>query len=324
MTSHGDPNFPSDLDIHPLLDASASSDSRFDSCAQREAIESYGIAGRIWEASHAMLAYLDSSSQPQLEFDPPAFTHECPRTPVLAIELGSGNGFLATHLSKWLQPDYDLLVATDLPEVCPLLDANLSGSAAVLVRPLAWGSSDQATSVLSDLSTFASSEDGREVLPRQPTHILCSDLIYFPALLAPLLRSLLHLTSIPTPAPDLTDSRSPPLVIISYKIRSLAKETPFWHAFGLFFEFSPVLSRTRRNDQGSSSQEQVEESWVKFSPGDDLDETFVFIAKRKRESLLWKIPEEDSALLAGVGADGTSSPKSDDQFEQLLLMGMDV
>ncbi|THU75270.1 hypothetical protein K435DRAFT_881209, partial [Dendrothele bispora CBS 962.96] len=43
-------------------------------------------------------------------------------------------------------------------------------------------------------------------------------------------------------------------IIISYKIRSLSKETPFWSAFGLWFSFEPVLVRpTSRTAQGSSS-----------------------------------------------------------------------
>ena len=43
-----DPNFPLDLNIHPLLDATSDTDIRFDCKAQEGAIRTYGIAGRIW------------------------------------------------------------------------------------------------------------------------------------------------------------------------------------------------------------------------------------------------------------------------------------
>jgi hypothetical protein len=120
--------------------------------------------------------------------------------------------------------------------------------------------------------------------------------VYFPELLAPLLRSLIQLTSSP-PAPE---------VIISYKIRSLAKETPFWCAFGLWFEYSPVHERKKHG-------------WIRF--GAELD-LFVFCAKRRSESYLWTVPEDNVALLAGSGAWGTEERKCDDTFELLLLMGM--
>lgn len=111
-------------------------------------------------------------------------------------------------------------------------------------------------------------------------------------------------------------------MIISYKVRSLPKETPFWSAFGLWFKFVPVLARSRRF--GDSSSVTPEESYTRFSPGDPADEMFVFVATRRPESLAWLIPEDDTSLLGGVGACGSASRKWDDQFEQLLLMGMDV
>ncbi|KAI0719402.1 putative methyltransferase-domain-containing protein [Cerioporus squamosus] len=323
MSSGGDPNFPADLDIHPLVNLSSDTDARFDSTAQEGAIRTYGIAGRIWEASHAMLAYLDPSSEPTLEFDPPPFTRTSSRTrapctaehPITALELGSGTGFVAARVAGWMRPDLDLLVVTDLPEVCPLLETNLRTCPAVRVRPLAWGSREHSSAILQDLSLLAPS--GRRL-----THILCSDLIYFPALLAPLLRSLLHLTSPPSGADGAWSS---PSVIISYKIRSLAKETPFWNAFGLWFDFAPVLVHRRKTGSDALADAiDREESWERFFPGDLADEMFVLVATRRSESRTWRIPEEDTTLLSGVGAHGTDVAKSDDQFEQLLLMGLDV
>ena len=90
-------------------------------------------------------------------------------------------------------------------------------------------------------------------------------------------------------------------------MRSLVKETAFWNAFGLWFAFEPALART---DAG----------WARF--GEDA-EAYVFCAKRRPESLAWSIPENDVALLAGQGARGTSTNKSDDTFELLLLMDLE-
>lgn len=144
--------------------------------------------------------------------------------------------------------------------------------------------------------------------------------MYFPELLAPLLRSLLHLTSPPLVNPS---DANPPIVIISYKIRSLVKETPFWSAFGLWFKFTPVLSR-RKLPMNGNPPPNVADEWVKFSPGSKDDEMFVLIATRRPESFSWTIPDGDQALLTGIGAYGSNSAKSDEQFEQLLLMGMDL
>jgi len=110
--------------------------------------------------------------------------------------------------------------------------------------------------------------------------------IYFPELLAPLLRSLLHLTS-------LLPRELTPSLIISYKIRSLVKESSFWSAFGLWFHFWPVLIRDKSNDG----------EWRRF--GSDLDDTtFLFVAHRRAESFDWEIPALDDELLGGVGAHG--------------------
>ena len=126
--------------------------------------------------------------------------------------------------------------------------------------------------------------------------------IYFPELLAPLLRSLLHLTS-------LLPRETTPSLIISYKIRSLAKESSFWSAFGLWFKFRPVLIRDRSGDS----------EWRRF--GYDFDDTtFLFVAHRRVESFDWEIPALDDELLGGVGAHGKNSRKGDDAFENLLIM----
>jgi len=129
--------------------------------------------------------------------------------------------------------------------------------------------------------------------------------VYFPELFAPLLRTLLHLT---TPGLAVAD----PHIVISYKMRSLTMETPFWSAFGLWFTFAPVLVRTRAGDS----------SWERISARGN-EEVFVFSARRRPESFSWSVPEDDAALLEGVGGWGTQERKSDDVFELLLLMNVE-
>lgn len=295
-SSAQNPNFPDFLDIQPSRTPNNFLEphlqNTFGARAQEDAIQRYGIAGRVWEAAYALLHYIQPMSS-EFEFDPPFISSLDPH-PLTMIELGSGSGIVAAAIGGKLPSKDDLIIATDLPEVCPLLRTNLCSGPVLTVRPLAWGNVQHA----SDISSEFFNKD------RRLTHIICSDLVYFPDLLAPLLRSLIHLTSPPFTAPS-------PRIIISYKIRSLPKETPFWSAFGLWFEFSPLL--TRANGQ----------TWERFGSSLFEDTIFVFVAHRKPQSYQWHLPSDDSDLLNGIGAWGTVSQKGDDTFESLLLMAMD-
>jgi hypothetical protein len=62
--------------------------------------------------------------------------------------------------------------------------------------------------------------------------------------------------------------------------------------------------------------------WERFGVGGD-GEVFVFTARRRPESFAWPAPEDDAALLEGVGTWGTQDRKGDDTFELFLLMGVD-
>lgn len=263
-----------------------------------------------------MTSYIDHPST--WEFDPPLIDKHLAAHKQVFLELGSGTGIVAAKLAQAVASSgRDVVIATDLPEVCPLLEKNLfvtpqgdsANTQATLVRPLSWGSYDHAIDIVQELK-FVDDTSGHE--HGCVTHIICSDLVYFPELLAPLLRTLLHLTS----PPSISIFELQPRVIISYKIRSLSKETPFWSAFGLWFSFEPVIAR--RIDANSLSE------WQRFGSdlGGDGDLAFIFVARRRPESLNWTIPSEDVDLLGGVGARGTCSKKSDETFETLLLMGL--
>lgn len=130
---------------------------------------------------------------------------------------------------------------------------------------------------------------------------------------------MLHVTSPPFTSPH--DASQYPRVVISYKIRSLAKETPFWSAFGLWFSFEPVLARCRTRPK--NLQEDIDNSWARFGSPENSD-TFIFIGSRRPESFGWDVPSKDQDLLSGVGARGTNDQKYDSTFEELLLMQLEV
>lgn len=213
----------------------------------------FGIAGRTWEAAYLLRDYCRPPRAGGAIFDPPcplvnreplAPTEPAKRKrPRTIVEVGSGTGFLSLAIAPYLATESShaqtTLVMTDLDNVCPLLEENLaraekrwSGSKAsdvpesqpprVLVRPLPWG--DQAS------FRRMTDEDGL-----YPDVILASDLIYFEFLYAPLLRTLIALTE---PVSAATES---PVVLFSYKVRSLTREEPFWRAFGED-ERSPLIT----------------------------------------------------------------------------------
>lgn len=243
-----------------------------------------------------MLFYVRSPLE--FTFDPPFLATTSPRT---ILELGSGTGVVAAAVARVVDQREDLVIATDLPEVCPLLDKNLRTSPNTLVRPLAWGDENTERELASELFSGLN--------PRTLTYIICSDLVYFPELFAPLLRSLIQLTSSMF-VRDLKQTK----VIIFHKVRSLVKEAPFWSAFGLWFDFTPILVKMK--DQGT-------EDWRRFDE-DTGDILLAFVARRRTESFKWQVPADNRALLAGLGAWDNDKEKGDDSFESLLLMSLET
>ena len=122
-------------------------------------------------------------------FDPPflADPGEDAQHPTI-LELGSGTGVVAAQIFERLSSRRCRIIATDLPEVCPLLEKNLSqyitGSYSLaptlLVRPLAWGNQDHARAILKELASGSHDiEPSSHSGPASTilTHIICSDLV---------------------------------------------------------------------------------------------------------------------------------------------------
>jgi methylase of polypeptide subunit release factors len=108
-----------------------------------------------------------------LEFDEP-FVFPETKEALTILELGSGTGIVASTLFATLATTgRHILYATDLPEVCPLLEENLRsemacGSSQLAVRPLRWGSSKHAEAIAAELDS------------KRLTYIICSDLVCVP------------------------------------------------------------------------------------------------------------------------------------------------
>lgn len=161
------------------------------------------------------MLYLEES--PYLEFDPPSPFTLFPASPSTLnmsqsfriIELGSGTGIvglkLAEHLARMRAGSAidqaaglrgctlsgDLVILTDLDDVCPLLEENLDGrrlqiygetrdglthsqDVTVEVRPLAWGNYQQASVIIEGIMDKYLKTD-HSLMP--VTHIVCSDLV---------------------------------------------------------------------------------------------------------------------------------------------------
>lgn len=157
--------------------------------------------------------------------------------------------------------------------------------AEVLVRALPWGDVPAVETLRAEL--------GREV-----THILCSDLVYFPVLYPPLVATLLALT----------DTETEVEVIIAYKTRNLYKESPFWDMLGEEFVMEPVCVRRVGGGEGDGVEGGVggkdgeeEAKWERFGKEEGVG---VMVCRRKKRG------ERD-----GVG-------KREVGFEDLVLLGM--
>ncbi|UZJ53540.1 hypothetical protein CBS101457_002860 [Exobasidium rhododendri] len=329
-----DPNFPEGgLAITPSFVKYAVYDKDGDHGWQQdtqEDIESFGIAGRVWEAAYVLTKYLSfpGTVNGGSSFDPPCSlfdTTDYGRQQHNVLELGAGVGVAGIHLALEVGKrakaalergetvdSSTRLILTDLENVLPLLSRNVkrakldddtkstSQYVNVDVRELAWGSRANVDSIENELrlspspsSSSSSSTTTTTTPPQAITHIVCSDLVYFPELLAPLLQTLLYLTR----------GQEAIEVIIGYKLRSYSKEEPFWKAFGVWFDFAPVLFKEDKTEWRRFGSRAVDCN--QHLPGNEdgeaaaEDEMFVFVAQRKASTFDCVAPIEDERLLGG-------------------------
>ena len=81
----------------------------------------------------------------------------------VVVELGAGTG--AAGLTLAAAHPHARVVLTDLPDVCPLLQANARGYSGVGVRPLSWGCAAHAQALQAELGLAPIS------------CVICSDLV---------------------------------------------------------------------------------------------------------------------------------------------------
>ncbi|PLW29054.1 hypothetical protein PCANC_04627 [Puccinia coronata f. sp. avenae] len=235
----------------------------------RNDYQEFGIAAKTWDASFALLDYL--LPQPHhhhhhhhhpIQYEPasPLLNTALESTNIHIIDLGSGTCHLATELLQRLDScaKFNIsITVTDLPEVLPLLERNISSLKlkdprhTISGRALTWGSTQETIAVLNSLPSrvnHAPSSENTDLLL-----ITCSDLVFFPFLFIPLLRTLLILTA---PPPQLLNATSndgapfaPPVVVLfGYKQRCAVKEFPFFELLGRYFKLEPILSRRKSTD----------------------------------------------------------------------------
>ncbi|GAA5968119.1 hypothetical protein JCM3765_005856 [Sporobolomyces pararoseus] len=359
VSVHGssDPNFPPNLSILPSSRHQSDpskrlddSDSEVDDAEQD--IETYGIAGRTWEAAYLLRQYLtppkssSTFSASPVEFDPPCLLYgpsdssSKPRRRTI-LEIGSGTGFLGLSLAPHLLST-DTLILTDLENVCPLLTKNLSEAQSrwrrrkknsfedeptCLVRPLPWGNSDFLESSIKQPGLL-------------PDLILASDLVYFPFLYPPLLRTLLGLTEWKASDDPRRETEKGPSLIFSHKIRSLVREQPFWEAFGRWFEFEAVQvgklveveDEEEGVSQGVTTRKEMRRIWSRFGAAhesltnkDESDELYIFIAHRRPSTLgiteVLSQRSDDDLMLGRNGLEGVVYGGA--QFEEMLLASLE-
>ncbi|KAI9626122.1 hypothetical protein H4Q26_015868 [Puccinia striiformis f. sp. tritici PST-130] len=219
---HQRANFPSNLEITHIGGDGILEDE----------VSLFGIAAKTWEASFDLLDYLlpPPLANTIIEFDP--------ASPLLSstshiIDLGSGTCHLPIGIAKRLASSTEAsknlkITVTDLPEVLPLLERKISSAI-------------------------------QEIHQGHPFELLitCSDLVFFPFLFAPLLRTLLILTS-PQYLPVRTSSS--PVIVFGYKERSAVKEFPFFSLLGRYFKLEPILSRSDPADPWELIRDQERHS----------------------------------------------------------------
>jgi predicted nicotinamide N-methyase len=186
---------------------------------EKESAEAWCPWKKVWDAAYMIMSFIET-----YEFQTDADKK------LVAVDLGSGTG--CAGITAATRSSFRKVYLTDLPTALDTLLNNVALNESMLkaetiVCPLEWG-----TPIPKTID--------------KPHVILCSELVYFPELFDPLIKTLVELSTPET------------LVVLCYKQRSLEKEHLFYAKFGKYFEYELQQSK---------------------------DMIFLFTAKRRKEFL---------------------------------------
>jgi hypothetical protein len=133
-----------------------------------ESASNLGIGGKVWDGSVAMLELLFATEQRWAELSLPDFQG------FKIVDLGAATGILGFGLA--LLKSHCIVINTDLPEVCPLLEINKGSIPNAFVEPYSWGEDPKS-----------------DVLKGNIDLILMCDVVYDETCYKPLLESLKRL-----------------------------------------------------------------------------------------------------------------------------------
>ncbi|KAG9285409.1 hypothetical protein G9A89_010884 [Geosiphon pyriformis] len=264
-------------------------------------VNKFGLAGKVWDRygdrsckmknAYALDLYLRMPNT-TIQFNPPCpipphlFSASTHPTSILTsvdntndnyiiLELGSGTGYVGISLSRRLKRTQAKIILTDLEQVLPLIRHNLTKNSQSLFRKdddisvnrLEWGSTEDAKHILSQ-------HNGSVDL------VIASDLVYFPELFQPLIRTLLDVCNEQT------------VVVFGYKKRASWKEETFWLEVGRFFELNIVQIVNFHKDKKNFDDPKEDNYDDKTNKKNDYhdDETnifgeeegiYVFLARKK-------------------------------------------
>ncbi|CAG8539499.1 2764_t:CDS:2 [Paraglomus occultum] len=277
-------NHPSNLNVEPSQGPSESqklfrrrSGDKIELRSLQD-VKTFGLAGKVWDSTYALDLYLCLPPD-HFAFDPPCpipsylFHHDA-RTQYHSshytiLELGSGTGYLGITLASRLVPPFTLIL-TDLPDVLPLLNRNVSNNSRantdhIIVAPLEWGNSAHSECINSK---------------HRIDLVIASDLVYFPELFDPLIKTLLEICGEET------------IVVFGYKVRAQWKEEAFWEQVGRFFYLKAVRVNTKARTgicntvrEGTTKVDErenvVEENEANFRIFGEEDGIFIFIGRKR-------------------------------------------
>jgi predicted nicotinamide N-methyase len=147
--------------------------------------KSRGIAYQLWPAATHLCNYIDGNTQ--AVFEPHGGVEQA-----RVVELGAGIGLVGLYVAAL---GCKRTILTDLPKAMDILNRNIeanevNGKGAVDCMPLSWGSSEEASLVVSALNEHSTTLSF-------PPLILAADCIYWECLFEVLVETLCELLAIP-------------------------------------------------------------------------------------------------------------------------------